>query len=191
MAQEEKVLDHSFDGIQEYDNPLPRWWVWLFYLTIIFGVVYFPYYHFFGGVLPVEEHNKEVAIVAKMRAEKQKAAEAAALQSSAASTTASAAPAAQSSNTDSGKSIYLTNCVACHGQLGEGGIGPNLTDDYWLHGNTEADLTKIVTNGVLEKGMIAWKTVLSPSKIRDVVAYVQTLKGTNPPNPKAPQGEKY
>jgi cytochrome c oxidase cbb3-type subunit 3 len=90
-----------------------------------------------------------------------------------------------------GKETFATNCVPCHGQQGQGIIGPNLTDNYWLHGNTYADIVNTITNGVPDKGMIAWKATLNPEKIRQVAAYVLSLKGTNPPNPKPPQGVEY
>ncbi len=180
MSQEkDKLLDHNYDGIQEYDNPLPKWWLWLFYITIIFSIVYLPYYHMFGGKLPREAYEEEMAAAAAMRKAQEEAAP------------TQAAVATAPADAEAGKTIYTTNCVACHGVHGEGAIGPNLTDKFWLHGNTTADLIKIVTDGVPEKGMVAWKTILGPQKISDVVAYIETLKGTNPPKAKAPQGKEY
>lgn len=189
MADEDKLLDHNFDGIQEYDNPLPKWWLWLFYGTIIFSIGYMPYYHGFGGPSSTEEYQAEVAAAEAF----QKANAPAPVVAGSRNGGDSSAPGAQAaaaSDVGAGESIYKANCVACHGQLGEGGIGPNLTDEYWLHGNSQEDLLKVVRDGVIEKGMVAWKSVLSPSKINNVVAYLQTLEGTNPANGKAPQGEK-
>ena len=92
---------------------------------------------------------------------------------------------------EAGKAIFLANCLPCHGEHGQGVIGPNLTDNYWLHGNTYQDLVNTVTNGVPDKGMIPWKSTLNPTKIGQVVAFVMSLHGTNPPNPKPPQGKEY
>lgn len=89
-----------------------------------------------------------------------------------------------------GKEIFTGKCVACHGAAGEGGVGPNLTDEYWLHGGTINDIFKTIKNGVPEKGMIAWKATLKPNEIQDVANYIVSIKGTNPPNAKAPQGDK-
>lgn len=90
-----------------------------------------------------------------------------------------------------GKEIYDLNCVPCHGKFGEGGIGPNLTDDYWIHGGRYADLIHIINVGVPAKGMIAWDRTLKPQQIEEVASYIETLRGTDPPNPKAPQGDLY
>src|SRR6478735_8271351 len=89
----------------------------------------------------------------------------------------------------SGEAIYQKNCVACHGKLGEGGVGPNLTDAYWLHGGDIQSVFKTIKYGVPSKGMIPWQTQLSPAQIQEVASYINTFKGTNPPNGKAPQGE--
>ena len=90
----------------------------------------------------------------------------------------------------SGESIFLTNCATCHGKLGEGGIGPNLTDEYFLHGSTMNDYVKVITSGVAAKGMISWRGILKEQQILEVASYILSLRGTNPPNAKAPQGEK-
>jgi cytochrome c oxidase cbb3-type subunit III len=89
-----------------------------------------------------------------------------------------------------GKEIFTGKCVACHGALGEGGVGPNLTDEYWLHGGTINDIFKTIKNGVPEKGMISWKATLKPNEIQSVSNYIASLAGTTPPNGKAPQGDK-
>jgi cytochrome c oxidase cbb3-type subunit 3 len=92
---------------------------------------------------------------------------------------------------ESGKKIYADNCKSCHGAEGQGGVGPNLTDEYWLHGGSLSDIFKTVKYGVVEKGMISWKDQLSPKDIQDVANYILTLQGTNPANAKEPQGELY
>ena len=184
MTQEkDKLLDHDYDGIQEYDNPLPNWWLWLFYGTIIFSVIYFPYYHFFGGKLQEQEYAEEMAEAAVLKAAKE------VVTAKEAAIADKAGPA--TIDIGEGNAIYVTNCVACHGALGEGGIGPNLTDNHWIHGNTVEELEQVTLNGVPDKGMISWKAILGPGKIKNVIAYIQTLKGTNPPNSKAPQGQEY
>ena len=90
-----------------------------------------------------------------------------------------------------GREVYMTNCLACHGAKWEGGIGPNMTDNYWIHGNTVEDMRRIINEGVPAKGMVSWKTLLNPEKIENVIAFIQTFEGTNPPNAKAPQGKEY
>ena len=92
---------------------------------------------------------------------------------------------------EAGKAVFAQNCVPCHGPQGQGVIGPNLTDEYWLHGNTYADIVTTITNGVPEKGMISWKATLGSQRIQQVAAYVVSLQGTHPPNPKPPQGQLY
>ena len=187
----DQLLDHNYDGIQEYDNPLPRWWLWLFYATIIFTPLYLGYYHFLGGPGTEEEYAQEVAAA---KASQRQVAAAGMSVSSAVNSRGEqqAAPAvAGIASPENGKAVFAGYCASCHGQVGEGGIGPNLTDEYWLHGNTTENLVAVVTDGVPAKGMVAWKSILNPKKIRDVVAYIQTLKGTNPPNGKPPQGEKF
>ncbi len=188
MPQEkDKLLDHNFDGIQEYDNPLPRWWVWLFYGSIIFSVIYFPYYHLFGGTSAREEYQMEMSAWEQKQAEQA----AVAAANAPAANTSSDGVAQSIGNVDAGKQVFATNCVACHGMLGEGTIGPNLTDSFWIHGNRTEDLLRVVNEGVPDKGMVAWKAILGPQKVQDVVAYLHTLEGTNPPNPKAPEGKDY
>ena len=179
-------LNHDYDGIRELDNHLPPWWKWLFYLTIIFAVVYIAAYHVFD-TLPLQTEEYEMAM---KDAEEAKLAmigdmEEVAIDES--SITFSDDPAILAS----GKTIYERNCVACHKSGGEGGIGPNLTDEFWLHGGSIQDTYNTIKNGVPEKGMIAWKDVLSPAKMNDVNSYIYTLRGTNPPGAKGPQGEKY
>ncbi|HQU52955.1 MAG TPA: c-type cytochrome, partial [Saprospiraceae bacterium] len=90
-----------------------------------------------------------------------------------------------------GKDIWIANCVACHGANGEGGVGPNMTDKYWIHGGDIKNIFNTIKYGVPEKGMISWQTQLSPSAMADVASYILTLQGTNPPNAKAPQGDLY
>ena len=264
------LLDHEYDGIRELDNKLPPWWLYLFYITIVFAVIYMIHYHVTGtGDLSHSEYMKEIdpdwhaektgflsslfysspfsnaedltprrRIELEMRA----AAEAkmdgygttkdvagvgfedlilAAMDVStpenqeklknafpdiwqkhvdrggmAAAPAEPAAPAVEyqaltdNASLQAGKSIFATNCATCHGQAGEGGIGPNMTDDYYLHGAGITNTINVIHNGVPAKGMISWRGILSEEQILQVASYILSLEGTNPPNAKAPQGEQ-
>jgi len=184
--EEEKGLeiDHEYDGIKELDNPVPAWFNALFYSTITFGVVYLLVYHVFGwGPNQDQEYQREMALAE--RAKQEFLAQSANLiDESTIEIDATGTLAA------SGKAIYMTNCAVCHGNVGEGGIGPNLTDEYWLHGGDIKDVFAVVKYGVPEKGMVPWEQTLTPGQIAEVSNYIITLAGTNPPNPKEPQGEK-
>jgi cytochrome c oxidase cbb3-type subunit 3 len=185
LSEEKEILiEHDYDGIQELDNPIPGWFMYLFYATIIFGVCYLLNYHVFHiGQLQYDEYKTEMAqadIAKKLYLSK------AANQVDENTVKLVHDPAIIAS----GAAIFKQNCVACHGDHAQGVVGPNLTDDYWLHGGKINDLFKTVKYGVLTKGMPTWEKVLSPKQISDVVNYVKSLHGSNPANPKAPQGEK-
>jgi mono/diheme cytochrome c family protein len=274
------LLDHNYDGIQELDNDLPPWWLWLFYITILWSVIYMVHYHvidtsdsseveylkelnpdwdestaksgfsleyrsplFKSGeqLTPLKRvqnaiaQEKEAAILlAEKRAmgegsvslsdisfnEIIMAAMSAAtpedlkkLQTSfpeiwdayqkgvgEEGTTAETPvakepeivlePLTDEASLSAGESIYITNCSTCHGKLGEGGIGPNFTDNFFIHGHTIGDMVHTINSGVPAKGMISWRGILNDQQIHEVASYIQTLVGTNPPNAKAPQGEK-
>lgn len=185
VEKEKDILfDHEYDGIRELDNSLPPWWVWMFYVTIIFAGIYMTYYHFAGiGQSQSEMYESEVkqaeetakAFLAKQAAKVDE-------------TNVTALTDAQ--QVSLGKTTFQTLCVACHGTAGEGGVGPNLTDEYWIHGGTIKDIFKTIKNGVPEKGMISWQAQLRPEDMQRVASYILTLQGTNPPNAKAPQGNK-
>ncbi len=263
MAKEKDILlDHDYDGIKELDNDLPPWWVYLFYFTIVFSVVYFIYYHVTDmGDLPIAELHKEydpnweksssdgpfsaysspftvsegdmtpylqeqfsyyigqnvtseaLMMTAMQRAnteqlEKLKQAfpnlweklitsegpiTAKAIGESTAAGTSppmeDIKPLIDAGSLTEGKDIFIRNCVSCHGANGEGGIGPNMTDDYWIHGAKMSEMVYIIINGVPAKGMIPWRGTLSDEQIIKVSSFLQTLRGTNPENAKAPQGE--
>ncbi len=178
----DELLDHEYDGIREYDNPLPRWWQWLFYGSIIFAAIYTPYYLLGYGDTNEARYQAELAAAAAARPAPQTQ-PGAGLPAVVLDMGPEAAAA--------GGEIFAANCAPCHGPLGQGVIGPNLADRYWIHGGTAADIVTVITEGVPEKGMVPWKSVLNPSKIHQVTAFVLSLAGTNPPNPKAPQGELY
>jgi len=181
--EEELVIDHAYDGIKELDNPTPVWFMGLFYATMVFGVVYLSVYYVFGiGLSQDEEYQQEMTI-----AEQQRKAYLATQANNVDENTVAIDNSAET--LAAGKSIFQQNCVACHGGAGEGGIGPNLTDDYWLHGGNIKNVFKTITHGVPDKGMVAWGQQLSPAQIAQVANFVLSIHGTNPPNAKAPQGE--
>ena len=177
------LLDYEADGIRELDNKLPRWWVWLFYLTIIFAVVYLSYYHVFAtGDLAAKGQ-----MASEYQAEMQtgEALKAAAMGKFEA-TIASLQPSNEPEILAHGKKTFLTLCAPCHRPDGGGLVGPNLTDDYWIHGSNFADNVTTIWNGVPAKGMITWKKTLKP---QEVASYIYTLRGTHPPNPKPPENQ--
>lgn len=188
IEQEEEVMtDHVYDGIRELDNQLPTWWVWLFNLTIVFAVVYLVWFHVLDkGKLQIQEYKDELAVAA---AQKKARMAAAGPEASVDENTVTALT--SKVKLTAGKEIFTNYCAACHGQAGEGKVGPNLTDVYWLHGGGIKNVFKTIKYGVPQKGMISWENQLSPAQIQEVASYILTLQGTNPPNAKAPQGDKY
>ncbi|MHB8838745.1 MAG: cbb3-type cytochrome c oxidase N-terminal domain-containing protein [Gemmatimonadaceae bacterium] len=178
----DKLLEHAYDGIQEYDNPLPTWWKWIFYATILVVPIYM--WDPLGiGVGP-----------GKVKAYEQQMAAFNAAHPRTAGTYTDEQLVAFSKDpakVEAGKVVFTSYCAACHRPDGGGLIGPNLTDDFCIHGGRPTDIYKTVNEGVLAKGMPNWGKVLKPDQIEGAVAYVQTLHGTNPANPKAPDGVKY
>jgi len=274
------LQDHNYDGIQELDNDLPPWWLWLFYITIIWSVIYMihfhvihtgdssaveyqtelnpnwkagntkagfsfeyrsPLYNSSNDLTPLKREQLELAqekeaaiLLAEKKAEGEvntslsdmsfneiilAAMNAASPQdleklrtsfpkiwetyqrSGNEKNTPVDAPVVEEpkpvlealkdeASLASGESIFMTSCSTCHGKYGEGGVGPNFTDDYFIHGHTIDDMVTTIKNGVPAKGMISWRGILNNQQILEVASYVQTLHGTNPPNAKAPQGKK-
>lgn len=180
---QDKLLSSNYDGIQEFDNDLPGWWVKLFYLTVIGGIAYAVYFHIYPGVHPVADLAQEMASLQQQRAAKEAVAPQESSEEQLLALTKDAAVVHE------GQEVFNARCVACHGPNGQGLIGPNLTDKYWIHGAKLVDTRRVIVAGVLDKGMLAWKGVLTDSDIDAVVAYLGTIRGTNPPNPKAPQGD--
>lgn len=173
---EPKLLDHEIDGIRELDNLLPRWWVWLFNITIVFGAIYMLYYHVFKmGDLQAAEYAKE-----SKAGEELKAVAIAKFESS----IATLEPSKDKLVLGEGQRIFLTYCAPCHRPDAGGLVGPNLCDDYWIHGSNYVDNVKTIINGVPTKGMITWRGVLKPGQIQAVSSYIYTLRGSNPKNPK-------
>ena len=184
ISYEKKLLiEHDFDGIKELDNPTPPWFNFLFYSTIIIGLIYMLNIYVFNIIQPQEiEYTEEVAIADKKREEAMKKFANSINENNVTQQTDQA-------GLEAGNVIYSKNCVACHGAAGQGGVGPNLTDNAWLHGGGIKKVFHTITLGVPQKGMIAWNKQLNPLQIQQVASYVLSLKGTNPPNAKAPQGE--
>src|SRR5690606_11513047 len=185
--QEEKdiELDHDYDGIKELDNVLPPWWVFLFYVTIIFGVVYLAKYHLFGGDSQVVEFEKTMA-QAKIDIEEYKKNAPDLL------TVDNVVLLTDASDLAAGKEIFDQNCVACHAADGGGGIGPNLTDNYWILGGDIKDIFTVISEGGRDgKGMVPWKSQIKPSDIQKVASYIKSLVGTTPANPTEAEGDLY
>ena len=180
----ERGVVHVYDGIREMDNRLPRWWLYVLYGTIVFGAGYWVYFHSFSvGELPSARYEREQAEAISEEAERVK---------NAGEVTPEMLTllAKDSKTVADGKAIFDSNCVTCHAEGGKGNIGPNLTDDYWLHGGAPLDIYKTVHDGVPEKQMPTWGAKLGELRLRTVVAYVLSIRGTNVSGGKAPQGEK-
>ena len=186
-VEQEKDIDlgHSYDGIRELDNHLPPWWKWLFYATIVWAVIYMVVYHVSSSLpLSIGEYQDELAAadVEKKRflaSQPQMAIDLDKLEY-----TPDAEVLAR------GEKVYVINCVPCHRKDGGGNtIGPNLTDNYWLHGGAVKNVFLTVNDGLVEKGMPAWGKTMSQGDVRDVTFFVLSLQGTNPADAKAPQGE--
>jgi cytochrome c oxidase cbb3-type subunit 3 len=180
---DEKLMDHEYDGIMELDNSLPPWWLYMFYATIIFAVAYSAYYFVMDGPSQEQEY-----ITAMAEAE----AEVAAFQASNGPVLdeKTVTMATEAADIAEGKATYETLCVACHAIDGGGGVGPNMTDNYWIHGATINDLFRVIKFGVPEKGMISWEAQLRPEQMRNVSTYILTeLVGKTPAAPKEAQGD--
>ncbi|GAB2700386.1 hypothetical protein GCM10027037_26440 [Mucilaginibacter koreensis] len=185
MAEEKSILiEHDYDGIQELDNPTPAWFMYLFYATIVFAVVYLFGYHVMGiGQLQYDEYKTEMAVAAKEKAIY--------LAKSANRVDENTVKlSADPTMLASGQAVFKQSCVPCHGDHAQGVVGPNLTDDYWLHGGKITDVFKTIKYGVTTKGMPTWEKQLSPGQIAAVANYIKSLHGTNPANAKEAQGEK-
>jgi cytochrome c oxidase cbb3-type subunit 3 len=182
--EKELIMEHQFDGIHELDNPTPAWFMGLFYSTIVFAVCYLLIYHVFGiGQLQDAEYKTEMAIANKEK-------EAFLAKSANNIDESSVKLSTDATIISDGKAIFTASCAPCHGVAGQGVVGPNLTDDYWLHGGSIGSVFKTIKYGVTDKGMPNWDKQLSPKQIANVANYIKSIKGTNPANAKAPQGEK-
>ncbi|MDC8005208.1 cbb3-type cytochrome c oxidase N-terminal domain-containing protein [Aureisphaera galaxeae] len=181
--EHEIILDHNYDGIKELDNRLPPWWLYGFYATIIFGVVYMVRFHIFNDYTQAEEYETEVAIAQAEIEEWKKTAKDLVDVNTVTLLT-------EAGDLTAGKNIFNESCVACHKADGGGGIGPNLTDEYWILGGGIKNVFNTISEGGRDgKGMVAWKSELKPSQIAQVASYLLTLQGTTPAEPKAAEGE--
>lgn len=181
MADNDIVLDHDYDGIKEYDNPLPNWWLITFFGTIIFAFVYYAHYQLGSGTtldqeLVVEMEKFKVSAPEPSSGPKESEDQLMAIFEN-------------PENGKLGSEVYIAKCLACHGDQGQGIVGPNLTDNYWINGRgTRTDIVSTIRVGVPEKGMLAWENLLKKEELLAVASFVYGLKGTQPHSPKAPQG---
>lgn len=189
VAVEEEArldLDHDYDGIRELDNKIPKWWSLAFLGTFVIAVIYL-FRMFVSGTLPdqITELGEANRIAAIQKAEY--------LRTSANNVDEHTVVMLDASGIAAGQRLYNEKgCKTCHGDAGGGNdVGPNLTDDYWLHKGSIKDIFYSIKYGWPEKGMIAWESQLSPVEMAQVASYIKSLKGSNPPNGKAPQGELY
>lgn len=182
---EDVVTDHAYDGIQEFDNPLPRWWLMTFYGTVVFSIGYWMAYHSFSGAeLPRQAYANEMK-----RAAEEEDARLAQLEREGKGVTEDQlwALSKDPKTLAAGEALFKQNCVVCHGDRAQGNVGPNLTDGYWLHGGKAKQVYQTVSAGVPEKAMPAWKPTLGMSKVQQVVSYVLAQRNKNVPG-KPPQG---
>lgn len=179
----EIMLDHDYDGIHELDNNLPPWWVWGFYISIAYAVVYLVLFHVTGTAPHSGEEYAQEMAAAEEQVQTYLATSANAVDENSVTMLVDASALA------AGKKIWDANCVACHAADGGGTVGPNLTDEYWIHGGGIQNIFKTIKYGVTAKGMIAWQDQLGPLKMQQVASYVLSLQGTTPAAPKDPEGE--
>lgn len=184
QEEDDIMLDHDFDGIRELDNKIPPWWTALFYGAIVFAFIYMIDYHVIGdGNVQQSEYQQEIQAAAARLEMLTKSGVLITEETVTVLTDVGALAA--------GKDIFDKNCSACHGFGGEGLVGPNFTDDNWIHGGSIKNIYRTIVEGVPEKGMISWKSQLSPNQIQEVASYIRSLRGTSPPNQKGPEGEKW
>jgi cytochrome c oxidase cbb3-type subunit 3 len=183
-SEDDIMLDHDYDGIKELDNNLPPWWLYGFYITIIFAVVYLGHYHVFKtGDLMIAEYENDVLKAAELLEAKQASGDITLIDENNVELLTDAV------SIDKGAKLYASLCATCHASEGQGLVGPNLTDAYWIHGGSFKEIFSTIKYGVPEKGMIAWKSQLSPTQIQNISSFIVSIKGTNPENPKAPEGD--
>jgi cytochrome c oxidase cbb3-type subunit 3 len=178
------VLEGDYDGIEELDNNVPPWFNILFYGTVVIAVIYFLNFHVFGtGKLPLQEYQEEINLANMQREEL--------IRTGAYINENTVVLLTDNESIKNGKQLFTTNCVTCHGEGGQGIIGPNLTDEYWIHGGGIKNVFSVIKYGVPAKGMITWMNQMNPKLMQQVASYVISLQGTNPPGAKAPEGNIY
>ncbi|CAM1366103.1 Cytochrome c oxidase cbb3-type subunit 3 [Tenacibaculum sediminilitoris] len=184
--EDEIILDHNYDGIKELDNNLPPWWLYMFYATIVFAAVYLIRYHVLGA------NNQEMEYAQAVEKAKRELAVFQSNSNEAIIDAETATVLTDAGDLSRGKAVYNLNCAACHVADGGGGIGPNLTDQYWILGGGIKNIFNTISNGGRDgKGMVAWNKTLKPKDIQKVASYIISLQGTTPAKPKQPQGELY
>ncbi len=178
----DRLLDHEYDGITEYDNPMPRWWLLTFAGTVIFSITYvFNVGPIGSGAGRIAEYEAEVAAAKARMPETPTTVDPAQLL----------AMSKDEEVVEEGEEVYESYCASCHGPDGGGLIGPNLTDNAWIHGGAPDAVYRTIAEGVLAKGMPPWEKSLKPEQMTAVAAYVLSLAGTSPANPKGPEGDPY
>ena len=184
VSREKEVdLGHEFDGIRELDNRLPPWWLGLFYGSILFAFVYIYYYHFSGNEWSSRgEYEEEVAAA-------ERAARIYRMQQADVVDEENVQFLTDELALEQGEVVFQSNCATCHGEKGEGGVGPNLTDPYWIHGGTINDVFSVIKYGVPEKGMVSWQAQIRPSAMEKIASFIMTLQGTEPPGGKEKEGK--
>ena len=180
--QADRVLDHDYDGIQEYDNRLPNWWLWTLWGAIVFSLGYWLVFHTYG----IAKNP-----VARYEAQMEGAAPSADLDARGLGEADLIAMSTDPEVLVAGKAVYTQYCQVCHLAEGQGLVGPNLTDAYWIHGGSAVDIHETIVNGVVEKGMAAWGRQLGPDRVDGVTAHLLIMRGTNIEGGKPPQGELY
>jgi cytochrome c oxidase cbb3-type subunit III len=175
-------LDHNYDGIRELDNRIPPWFSYLFLSTIVFAAFYMVDYHVLGTSKLMEDEYLDEVAAADLQRRISLAAEGTIDENALEALTDPEA-------LKRGGEHFQKYCISCHGGQGQGIVGPNLTDGYWLHGGGIRNVYHTVKIGVPAKGMISWQLVFSPKQIQEIASYVLSLQGSNPPNAKKPEGE--
>ena len=178
MSEDNNIREYVADGIEECDNPLPNWWIGLFVATILFAVGYMVSLYVLDNPDQIDKFNASVEKRQELMAKQEQEMAQGSSQDSSEDQVAQA------------KTAFQTNCLPCHGANGEGGIGANLTDDYWIHGGSKKDIAKIISEGVLTKGMPPWKDVLGAKKINQISDLIVSWRGKNLPG-KAKEGDLY
>ncbi len=180
--EKDMEIPHAYDGIKELNNPIPAWFNVLFYGTIVFGLFYIYYFHFSTGMRQDQEYVVEMETAARAKIDY--------LAKSAEKYDENSVK-IDAALIENGGKTFLANCSACHGDKGQGGVGPNLTDEFWIHGGKVNDIFKVIKYGVLDKGMTSWEKSLTSKQIAELSNYIISLQGSNPAGAKAPQGIKY
>lgn len=171
---DDDLLEHDFDGIKEKNAPIPTWFNLLLYGSIVFAVIYMIYYHVMQDGQSI--HHEEAISMGK------------ATDNSSNQDYDYLASSKDAKILAHAKTIFDTNCASCHGLHGEGGVGPNLTDDYWIHGDTYKDVERVINDGIIDKGMPAWGNLLGKKAVNELVAYIISIQETNPQNAKKAEG---